>query len=149
SASLAPFPANGTNVSFTTAPNTLASNTIYSGRIELVDATGTLKSTNTFWFDTFSDSFLTNLPLKTVEVEDYNYSSGGFQPDPIPVSGFDTNGIQVNGNNVGYMGLDGTPEVDYHDNRTSPEPGWSDFRGDDFVGTLQGNREDIQDLNHP
>jgi hypothetical protein len=149
SASLAPFPADGTNVSFTTAANTLATNTIYSSRIELVDATGTLKSTNTFWFDTFSDSFLTNPPLKTVEVEDYNYSSGGFQLDPIPVSGFDTNDIQVNGNNVGYMGLDGTPEVDYHDNRTSPEPGWSDFRGDDFVGTLQGNREDIQDLNHP
>ncbi len=149
SSALAPFPANGTTASFSAAAGTLADNTFYAARIELQDTTGALKTTNTFWFDTFTDSFLTNSPVKTIEVEDYNYSNGLYQLDPVQLSGYDTNGVQVNGNGGGYLNLDGTPEVDYHDNRTSPEFGWNDYRVDDFVGTLQGNREDIQDLNHP
>ena len=112
------------------------------------DTSGTLKSTNTFWFDTFSNSFLTSAPVKPIEVEDYNYSNGVYQLDPIVLSGIDTNGLQV-GLSGGYYVLDGTPEIDYHDNRTSTEGGWNDYRPDDFVGTIQGNREDIQDLNHP
>src|SRR5262249_27182584 len=105
--------------------------------------------TNTFWLDTFSNSFLTNPPVKTVEIEEYNYSNGVYQLDPIALSGVDTNGLQMNGDGIGYFALVGTPEVDYHDNRTSPESGWNDFRLEDFAATLQGNREDIQDLNHP
>lgn len=148
SAALLPLPANGTNLSFTTSAGTLAANSIYSARIELQDTTGSNKSTNTFWFDTFSDAYLTNPPLKTVEMEDYNYSNGLFQLEPIAVSGLDTNGNQVNGDGIGYLNLDGTPEVDYHVSRTSPENGWNDYRSDDFIGTPQGNRQEIQDSNH-
>lgn len=140
-------PPNGTSGTFT-LPSVLADNTVYAARIELTDLSGTKKSTNTFWFDTFSDSYLTNAPVKAVEAEEYNYSSGTFQPDPIAVSGYDTNTVQVNGAGVGYLDQTGTPEVDYHDQRTSPEGGWTDFRVTDFVGTIQGNKDDIQDMNH-
>jgi hypothetical protein len=148
SSALIPSPGPGTVAYFTTS-GLLFSNTIYAGRIEVQDVGGTLKSTNTFWFDTFLNSYLTASPVKTIEAEDYNYSNGVYQLDPIPVSGIDTNGLQVNGNGIGYFALDGTPEVDFHTSRTSPESGWNDYRPDDFIGTLQGNREDIQDLNHP
>jgi len=149
STSLTPFPANGASASFTTTAGTLNSNTVYSARIELQDTTGTLRSTNTFWFDTFTDSYLTNAPVRTVECEEYNYSNGVYQLDPIPVSGYDVNGSLVNGNGVGYVDLVGTPEIDYHDNGTSPDNGWNDFRSLDYVSTLQGNREDIEDSLHP
>lgn len=142
------LPPNGTNGIFSLSP-ILADNTVYAGRIELQTTGGALKSTNTFWFDTFTDAFLTNAPVKTIEVEDYNYSNGTFQPDPIPVSGIDTNTVQINGGGVGYLDEPGTPEVDFHDNRTSVEGGWADYRLFDYVGTIQGNRDDIEDLNHP
>ena len=146
SSSLVPLPPNGTSASFTAA-GVLVENTVYTGRIELQDTTGALKSTNIFWFDTFSDSYLTNAPVKTVEAEDFNYSGGSFQLDPIPVSGYDTNGVSVNGG-TGYWEQTGTPEIDYHDNRTSPEGGWNEYRSADFVGTLQGNRQELLDGNH-
>ena len=149
SSSLVPSPGFGTNISFAATGAVLSANTVYTGRIEVQDTTGTLKSTNTFWFDTFSNAYLTNSPVKTIEAEDYNYSNGVYQLEPIPLSGIDTNGFLVNGNGVGYFNLDGTPEVDYHTSRTSTEGGWNDYRQDDFIGTVQGNREDIQDLNHP
>ena len=148
SSSLVPSPGPGT-VSFVTSAGLLNSNTVYAARIEIQDTTGTLKSTNTFWFDTFSNNYLTNAPVKTIEAEDYNYSNGVYQLEPIPVSGIDTNGFQVKGNGVGYYALDGTPDVDFHTGRTTPENGWNDYRPDDFVDTLQGNRGDIEDLNHP
>jgi hypothetical protein len=64
SASLAPFPTNGPSARFSTAAGTLSSNTVYSARIELQDVAGVLRSTNTFWFDTFADAYLTNSPVK-------------------------------------------------------------------------------------
>jgi hypothetical protein len=149
SSSLVPSPGTGTNITFVANAGVLTDNTVYTARIEVQDTSGSLKSTNTFWFDTFSSAYLTNSPVKTIESEDYNYSNGVYQLDRIVVSGIDTNGLPVNGNGIGYYALDGTPDVDYHDARTSPESGWNDYRPDDFVGTLQGNREDIQDLNHP
>lgn len=148
SAALAPFPANGTNVNFSTAAGTLLPNTVYSARIELVDTTGTLRSTNTFWFDTFTDSFLDTAPVKTVEAEDFNYGSGQYQLDPIPVSGYDTNGVQVNGGGVGYLELAGTDGVDYDDFRTTPEFPFFEYRSSDLVGTVQGQPE-VQDKNFP
>src|SRR5688572_27684697 len=65
SSSLSPLPANGTNVSFTTSGGTLEENRVYAARIEVANASGGLKSTNTFWFDTFTDAYLTNAPVKT------------------------------------------------------------------------------------
>ena len=148
SSSLVPSPGFGTNITFSATAGLLSANTVYTARVEVQDTTGTLKSTNTFWLDTFSNAYLTNSPDKTIEAEDYNYSNGVYQLEPITLSGVDTNGFQLNGNGVGYYNLDGTPEVDYHTSRTSTEGGWNDYRPDDFIGTLQGNREDIQDLNH-
>ena len=143
------LPANGTSGIFSLLP-ILAENTVYAGRIETQTTGGApLKATNTFWFDTFTDSYLTNAPVKTIEAEDYNYSNGTFQPDPIPVSGIATNTVQINGSGVGYLDEPGTPDVDFHDNRTSVEGGWADYRLFDYVGTIQGNRDDIEDLNHP
>lgn len=147
SAFLQPTPAVGTNVTFTTAPGLLKPNTVYSARIEVQDVAGTLRSVNTFWFDTFIESDLDKPPAKTIECEDYNYWSGLYQLDPIPLSGWSIDGVYVNGGGVGYADLEGTADIDFHDNRTSPENGWSDFRSTDPVGTSTGNR-DIEDLNH-
>ncbi len=146
STALEPFPANGSTVSFTTAAGLLEENKVYAGRIELQDTTGALKSVNTFWFDTFTEAFLTNSPVKTVEAEDYNYNGGQYQLDPIPLSGYDTNGAAVNGSGVGYLDLAGVPDVDFHDNRGGPEGSWADYRIGDPVGTAQSNK-DITDAN--
>lgn len=155
SSALAPLPANGSTLTFTTAAGTLQANTVYEGRIELQDTAGALKSTNTFWFDTFTDAFVSTAPVITIEAEDYNYSNGLYQAN-APLSGFDTNGGTVNGFGVGYAGLIGTPEVDYHDSRTSMENGWQDYRASyldpfygDYTGILEGNREEIEDMLHP
>jgi len=128
SASLAPFPADVSTLSFSTAAGTLEPNKNYAARIELQDTTGTLKSTNTFWFDTFSDAYVAT--LKTVEAEDYNYSNGLYQLDPIPVSGLDMTEAVVNGNGVGYYGLFGTQEVDYHKPGGSYHWEFSEYRTD-------------------
>ncbi|HEV8542345.1 MAG TPA: hypothetical protein VGR78_08135 [Verrucomicrobiae bacterium] len=145
SSSLAPFPSNGPSLTFSTAAGTLAPNTLYSARIELQDAGGTRKSTNTFWFDTFSDAYLTNSAVKTIEAEDYNYDGGQFQGEPIPVSGLTAAMAPVNGNGVGYFDLQGMPEIDYHDSGTQNGSGLSaDYRSLDYVGTQQGEAE-VQD----
>ncbi|MCX8108824.1 MAG: hypothetical protein N3G20_08470, partial [Verrucomicrobiae bacterium] len=101
---------------------------------------------NTFWFDTFTESFLDTPPAKTIECEDYNYWGGMFQLDPIPVSGYTVDGWPVNGGGVGYLDLEGMAEIDFHDNRTSPEGGWNNYRYADPVGTSTGNH-DFLDLN--
>lgn len=149
SASLAPLPANATSASFATATGTLTENTIYSARIEVQDVTGTKRSTNTFWFDTFSDAYLATAPVKTVEVEDYNQGGGQYLLDPITVSGFDTNGLQINGFGDGYFDAVGLEGVDFHDNRTTIESDggfmYNQYRVGDFVGTVQGVFE-VRDL---
>lgn len=137
SGALAPLPANGSTVNFTTAAGTLAANTLYSGSIVLEDTTGALKSTNTFWFDTFSDAFVAS--VKTIEAEDYNHSSGLYQLDPIPVSGLDTNGIPVNGGGIGYYDLVGTPEVDFFKPAGSYNFIFSEYRTSDRVQITQGS----------
>ncbi len=155
---MAPLPANGSTVTFSTAPGTLMPNHTYAARIELQDTTGTLKSTNTFWFDTFTDAGIATPPFRTIECEDYNYSNGVYKLEPIPLSGYDTNsGTMLNGYGVGYFDPDfgnismtfGTREVDYHCSRTGVDAGWNDYRGYDSVDTMQGIREEIEDINHP
>ncbi len=146
-------PAPVTNVTFNTMLRTLQPNTLYSARLELQDAAGMLKSTNTFWFDTFSDSFISTPPAKTIEIEDYNYwdgfNDGLFQLDPIPVSGLDATGSGVVTGGGGYYALQGTEGIDFHDTRTGPESGWDEYRYSDPVGTIQGGKDEIQDMNHP
>lgn len=140
-------PVNGPDAAFTTKPGTLASNTVYEARIEVTDLNGILKSTNVFWFDTFTEEYVATLP--TIEAEDYNHSGGQFVLNPVPVSGYDTNGITINGGGVGYLDLVGIQGIDFSDARATTEGGWNDYRNLDPVGTLQGNREDISDTFHP
>ena len=132
----------------------LVSNTTYRAQIELSDVTGTKKSTNTFWFDTFSDAFLLNGGVKVIEAEDYNYDGGVFQLEPIPVSGLDTNGVQVNGNNVGYYNTGGIPDIDYSKPGGFFNPVFAEYRNVDRVQITQGSytslsRDEAGDLNDP
>jgi hypothetical protein len=160
SASLVPAP-NGSTVNFATVPGTLAANTVYSARIELQDVSGTLTSVNTFWFDTFTDAFVSTAPVKTIEAEDYNFTDasaipGRYEDDPVQVSGADTNGTLFGGiyfPEGGYFGRQGTRGVDFWDNRTSVEANFSGYRTTDtltmdYVGITQGGREEILDSTH-
>ncbi len=149
SASLLPLPANGTTASFSTVAGTLKTNAVYSARIEVQDVTGTKKSTNTFWFDTFSDAYLLGGVARTIEAEEYNYANGLHQTDPVAVSGFTLSPVvQVNGNGVGYLDLKGEEGVDFHDNRTSGESPWTtEFRLYDPVGLSQGMFGELLDVN--
>jgi hypothetical protein len=124
----------------------LASNTVYRAQIEVQDVTGRKKSTNTFWFDTFSDAYLGSAVVKTIEAEEYNFGAGQFLPDPIPVSGIDTNGAPVN-LGVGYAERAGEAGIDFFDNRTSPESPWiEEFRSADPVGLSAGMYPEVEDL---
>jgi hypothetical protein len=125
----------------------LISNRVYDARIELQDASGTRRSTNSWTFDTFVDATLETPPGKTIEVEDYNYQSGNYQLDPIPVSGFDDSFGQVNGSpdgwatpGIGYLDAPATADVDYFDLDGGVGSGISpEFRLNDRVGTQQGS----------
>ncbi len=139
------LPANGTTIAVSLPGAALQPNKVYGARIELADTTGLKTSTNTFWFDTFSEAFLASNPVKTIEAEDYNYSNGVYQLDPVPVSGMDTNGALVNGsvdaggNGLGFFGMTGTAGVDY------AKPGGFynlqlvEYRANDRVQITQGS----------
>ncbi len=141
---------NGPNVSGGLPGSALNPNTVYSGQIEVEDMTGLKKSTNTFWFDTFTDAYLASAQVKIIEAEDYNYSNGVYQLDPIVISGPNRYGDPVGGNGMGYFDLHGLEGVDYHDRRTAPEAPWgAEFRQFDPVGLSQGMYPEIQDANDP
>ena len=148
---------NGTVLTGSLPGSALRSNALYSARISLADTTGLKTSVNTFWFDTFTDAYLSGGWAKTIECEDYNYSNGVFQLDPIAVSGLPTNGgPQVNGEGVGYydsgdfMSLTmGTSGVDFLTTQATPKNGWDDYRPNDPVMTGEGLRQEIQDDLHP
>ncbi|MGO8697738.1 MAG: hypothetical protein ACLQVY_08485 [Limisphaerales bacterium] len=148
---------NGTVITGSLPGSALRSNALYSAQISLADTTGLKTSVNTFWFDTFTDAYLSGGLAKTIECEDYNYSNGVFQFDPIAVSGLPTNGgPQIHGEGVGYYDSDdlvwltmGTSGVDYLTARTTPNGGWDDYRPNDPVMTGEGIRQEIQDDLHP
>ena len=139
---------NATNLSGSLPASVLSSNALYSAEIIVTDISGTRSSTNTFWFDTFSDAYLRSASVKTVEVEEYNYNGGVFQLDPIRVSGLDTNLLQVNGLGIGYYDLAGTAGIDYSNHNTTPDPNFNKFRTTDPVRTLNGGLLGVQDANH-
>jgi hypothetical protein len=144
------LPANGTEITVSLPGSALTPNTVYSAQIEVEDVTGTKKSTNTFWFDTFSDDYLSSAAVKTIEAEEYNFLGGQFQPDPIPVSGWSTNDVAVNGNGVGYWEVYGLEEIDFYDARDTPEAPWiEEFRSWDPVGLSAGMYPEKSDLNEP
>ncbi|MDW8308294.1 MAG: hypothetical protein RMK20_02860 [Verrucomicrobiales bacterium] len=72
---------------------------------------------------------------KLVEAEDYNYNAGQYQNDPPPSGYRISDGMQVNGSGVGYLDLPGTANVDFRDQRSSPESGFRDYRYFDPPGT--------------
>jgi hypothetical protein len=137
--------ANGTNISGSLPASLLSSNTLYNAEIVVTDLAGAKTSTNTFWFDTFSDAFLLTSNVKTIEAEEYNYNGGAFQLDPIPVSGVSTNTIQINGSGIGYYDLAGTAGIDFSNHNTGPDMHYSAFRTTDPVRTLSGGLVGIQD----
>lgn len=144
------LPANGASIAVSLPASALASNTVYNAQIEVEDVSGTLKSTNTFWFDTFSESFLSSDDIRTIEAEEYNFAGGQFQGDPIPVSGIATNGNFINGSGAGYWELMGVPEIDFHDASSFPENAWGgEFRSGDAVGLSAGIFPEIIDLDEP
>ncbi len=110
----------------------------YRAELVVTDVAGTKSSTNTFWFDTFSDAYLLSSSVKTIEAEEYNYTAGSYQLDPIPVSGVDTNGNPVNGLGVGYFNLVGTAGIDYSNHNATPDSKFSMFRTQDAVRTING-----------
>lgn len=136
---------NGTNISGSLPGSVLSSNALYNAQIIVTDVAGEKTSTNTFWFDTFSDSYLLSSNVKTIEAEEYNYNGGSFQLDPIPVSGLDTNQFQVNGFGVGYYDLSGAAGIDFSNHYATPDTHYSAFRTMDPVRTLSGGLLGIQD----
>lgn len=119
--------ANGSTITGTFPGTALAANTLYSAEIEVVDVAGTKRSKNTFWFDTFTDAFVSTAPAKAIEAEDFNIAGGEFMPEPIPVSGRNTNGEVVNGSGVGYFEQVGFNTIDFQDNN-------NDFSGATYTG---------------
>ena len=117
----------------------LAANQVYDAQIVVTDSANRVY-TNEFTFDTFSPTYLESLAVEVIEVEDYNYSGGQFQDNPMP-SGLSTNGTQVNGNGVGYFDLPGTQEIDFFDRSSSPPVGPTSYRINDLVGTQSGSSE--------
>ena len=128
----------------------LTSNTVYHGRITVLDMSGQ-GTTNNWYFDTFR-SFNPTDPSNPsgfllVEAEDYNYNGGQFQDYPAPSGTDDTTtsedpllnpgcdvhaqetlGPQVNGGGLGYYNppsatdIVGTPDIDFHDNTPDTNP---------------------------
>jgi hypothetical protein len=160
SSQLSLTPSGGDTVLAGSLPaSALKANSVYSAQLSLADTTGLKTSVNTFWFDTFSDAYLASASVKTIECEDYNYSNGVYQLDPIPVSGMTLLGSPttfINGNGVGYYDPGslpwmtvGTEGVDFHySDRTTPDGGWDDYRANDNVRTGEGLRQEIEDELH-
>ncbi len=142
--------ANGQNISGTLPGTALTSHSVYSGQIEVQDVTGLKKATNTFWFDTFSEAYLGSAEVKIIEAENYNYSNGVHQLDPIPLSGYDLFADPIAPDGVGYFKMAGVEGVDFHDNLGSPEFLWApEYRPADPVGHSQGMFPELEDASDP
>jgi len=126
---------------------TLAPNTIYNGKIIILDNTGS-GTTNTWVFDTF----LTNGTV-TIEAEDFNYGGGLYQDNP-PVSGLKADGTPVGGAGTGYYNgagatdIVGIEDIDYHDSHVQgiDTAARNQYRTADFIGTVQGRVERVYDV---
>ncbi|MBI3849469.1 MAG: hypothetical protein HY298_04140 [Verrucomicrobia bacterium] len=138
----------------------LSSNTIYNGKIIVVNPAGK-GTTNNWVFDTFR----TNGTL-TIEAEDYNYGAGQFQDYP-PVSGLQPDATQVagggppNGYYDGFDSVGGVPltdivgqeDVDYHEfntpdrrQRAQDIAARHQYRAADFTDTAQGRMNRTYDV---
>ncbi len=111
----------GTPTARTAALGGLVAGTDYAGEIRVVDAGG-LEKTATLFFDTFVSS-----AVRVVEVEDYNFESGGFFDNPVrtPEGG----GAADNS----FTDRVGTVDVDFTDTRTTPRAQDTLYRTQDPV----------------
>jgi hypothetical protein len=140
--------ANGTGITGSLPGSALTANKVYSASIVVQDVSGAKKSTNSFFFDTFSDAYLLSAGVKTIEAEDFNID-GTFLSEPIPVSGYTAAGEPVN-LGTGYLETGGSEGVDFHDLRTSPENPWgAEYRSSTPVGLSAGLYPEIEDLVEP
>ncbi len=98
----------------------LTNNVNYVGSLDVVDADG-LAVSQSLSFDTFETS------LFVIETEDYNFDSGSYFTNPVitPVGG----GVSDNS----YTDRAGVEGVDFHDTRTAPNGGDTEYRTADPV----------------
>jgi hypothetical protein len=142
--------ANGSSINGSLPGTALDVNRTYSAELVVTDVTGTKSSTNTFWFDTYSDAYLRGSNVKTIEVEDYNYAvndvAGFYVLDPVPVSGLDTNGSPI-GRNEGYFELGGYAGIDFSNRNAFADgnPNLAAYRFLDAVRTINGGFLGIRD----
>lgn len=117
---------NGLSVSGSGAAKTaslsgkLATNVNYTAILAAEDSGGE-KTSHTIYFDTFETNSL------VVEVEDYNFDSGSFINNPVPIP--EGGGPQPDA----YSLQDGVPGVDFTDTRTAPRAQDTKYRPDDFI----------------
>ncbi len=92
----------------------------YAASIDVADADGAA-ATQTLYFDTFDSKNL------TVEIEDYNFASGQFFDNPIPIA--EGAGPQ----DKSYSLQAGSAGVDFNDTRTSPNGQDTLYRPEDAI----------------
>ena len=97
-----------------------AANQTYSGQISVTDA-GNIERTVNVALDTFTSDD------RVVEIEDYNFESGGYFNDPVRTA--EGGGSADNS----YTDRVGTPDIDYSDTRTAPNSTDTLYRTQDFV----------------
>ncbi len=110
----------GTPTARTATLGGFVANSDYSGEIRIRDAGG-IERTATVFFDTFSAT------TRVVEVEDYNFESGGYFNTPVRTAEF--GGAADNS----YTDRMGTSGVDFSDTRTAPRTQDSMYRTMDPV----------------
>jgi len=86
----------------------LRTNVNYSAVIQVTDSDNAVTSTP-LYFDTFSSNNL------LIEVEDYNFGSGQFIDNPVPIA-------EGRGAANSYSQQAGVPDVDFSDTRATPRP---------------------------
>jgi hypothetical protein len=140
--------ADGASITGSLPGSALTTNKLYAAEIVVQDASGSKRSTNTFWFDTFSDGYLRSAAVKVIEAEHFNYDGGQFIADPIPLSGYTIDGAPVG--EGGYLELGGVEGIDFHDALTSAEAQWlGEYRSQTPVGLTAGIYPEIRDLDEP
>ncbi|MBN8247019.1 MAG: hypothetical protein J0L84_06200, partial [Verrucomicrobia bacterium] len=98
----------------------LVADRTYTGQIRVTDSAGATR-TAVLSFDTFSSA------VRTVEVEDYNFESGGFFNQPVRTA--ELGGPADNS----YTDRVGTADVDFLDTRTAPNGADTMYRTQDPV----------------
>jgi hypothetical protein len=111
---------SGTGTVKTATLSGLSANVNYSAILSAEDSEG-VSTSRTLYFDTFAASNI------VIEIEDYNFGSGQFVDNPMPIP--EGGGPVPNG----YANQVGTPEVDYRETRATPNGTDTMYRPEDPV----------------